>query len=550
MEDILASSDLKLFNTLSQSCNTVFFYYADVKNDVAHWSESAKEYFGLPSTVLSPSSIWAERIHPNDIDGYNKNFEDMFGGVTPYHNSEYRIKNAEGEYIWVNCRGYMTYDKNGAPEFFAGFVRNMGQITKLDPVTGMWNSYVMRTNLEKLLQDGTEGVAIQLDVRNFKRINAQYGYDFGDSVLYTLGQALLSVCENRATVYRMNGTQFALIVKGKKEDAIKLCKEIDDRIGNISVNGVILRIDTALGATLFPEDGQFFDNINSNLTYALASAKQTNSTDIVFYSNELFEKRNRYIRLNEALQSSIANNFEGFRIAFQPVFDAKTGKLHSAEALLRWSNEDFPNVGPMEFVPILEQTEKIIPVGKWLIDQAFKFVSVWNSANTSNKLKHVNVNFSYIQFSDDTLKDYVTSKLDEYKLPRETLIAELTESCRIVYTSEFANVLQSFREEGVKIALDDFGTGYASLMVLKDTPTDILKLDYTMMRTIQDKPKDRTLVEFIIKYCREIDVDVCAEGVENAGIEKIVTSAGAAFLQGYYYDKPLEADTFFEKYIK
>lgn len=550
MEDILSSSDEKLFDTLSKSSNSVYFYYTDVKKDIAHWSESAKEFFGLPSTVLTPSSVWDDRVHPDDREAFLKSFEDMQKGITPYHNCEYRMKNAKGEYVWVNCRGYMQYDKDGKPEFFAGFVRDMGQITKMDPVTGMWNANVFREKLEQMLEVGLRGVAMQIDIRNFKRINALYGYDFGDGVLYSIGQMLVSICGKKASVYRSNSTQFVILMPGEKEDAVALINEVKENIENLTVNGKSIRITFSCGATIFPQDGIYFDNIISNLTYALSSAKQTDATEIIFYSHELYEKRNRFMRLNEALQASVENGCEGFRLVMQPVIDAKTGKLHSAEALLRWSHEDFPNIGPVDFVPVLEQTEKIIPVGRWIIDRAFKYVSEWNNSNPTNKLEHININFSYVQFSDNTLKDYVVKKLDEYKLPHETLVAELTESCRIGYTEDLAETLQTFRDEGIIIALDDFGTGYSSLVLLKNTPTDMLKLDYTMMRTIQDKPKDRTLVEFIIKYCREIDVDVCAEGIENEGIEKIVTSAGASFLQGYYYDKPLEVDDFYEKYIK
>ena len=550
MKDILTDFDSKLFDTLSKSSNNMYFYYADLKKGVAHWSEEAKSYFGLPSTILSPPSIWDERIHPDDLKAYYKNFDDMTNGVTPYHNCEYRIRNAEDEYVWVNCRGYMTYDADGVPEFFAGYVRCMGQITKIDPVTGMWNSYVFRNDLRDMLEKEIPGVAMQIDIRNFKRINARYGYDFGDTALYTIGQHLLNICDKRARVYRSAGTEFAMLMRGGREEICKLHSYIARHMEDITVNGKSIHIDFASGATMFPQDGHFFDNINNNLTYALSSAKHTHETDIVFYSDELYEQRNRLMKLNEALRTSIANDFEGFRIVLQPVLDAKTGKLHSAEALLRWSHQDFPSISPMEFIPILEQTEKIIAVGKWVLDQVFGYIAKWNSSNTSNKLLHVNVNFSYIQFSDETLKDYIISKLDEYNLPYNTLVAELTESCRIEYTDKLAEILQGFRDEGITIALDDFGTGYASLMLLKDTPTDIVKLDHTMMRTIQNRPKDRTLVEFIIKYCREIDIDVCAEGVENEEIQNIVKAAGTALLQGYYYDKPLEVDEFYEKYIK
>jgi EAL domain-containing protein (putative c-di-GMP-specific phosphodiesterase class I) len=300
---------------------------------------------------------------------------------------------------------------------------------------------------------------------------------------------------------------------------------------------------------LFPQDGQFADQIQSNLTYALSTAKQSNTKDVVFYTNELFEQRNRITRLTDALRDSIVNNFEGFRLVMQPIIDAKTEKVYSAEALLRWSNDEFQNVSPMEFIPILEQTGDIIPVGKWILDRALKYLAEWNKINAHNKLNHININFSYIQFTDESLKNYIIDELNKYELPHNSLIIELTESCRIEYTDKLAHLLQNFRDDGITIALDDFGTGYASLRLLRDLPADIVKIDHTMMRTIVNTPRDRTLVEFIITYCSKMNIEVCAEGVETGETLKIVKSADAKYIQGYYYDKPLETDEFFNKYI-
>lgn len=544
----LEEFDSRLFETLSNSSNRVYFYYAFIKENKSIWSQSAVDYFGLPGRVLSPTSIWDERVHPDDLQGYLKNFEDMAKHVTPYHNCEYRIKNAEGEYVWVNCRGFMNYDKDGNMEFFAGFVTNMGTVMKIDAVTGLWTSYGFRNDVTYMLDKHIKGAALQIDITNFKRINSRYGYDFGDIVMHMIGQKINSIKGKRA-VYRMDGAQFAVLLEGGKDEVCEFKKKIEEKISDISVNGVNLYIEFSSGATVFPEDGQFIDQIQSNLFYALSNSKQSAGSELVFYSKDLFEQRNRIIRLTEGLRKSIENNFEGFRLVFQPIIDKKTGKLHSAEALLRWQSKEFEKVGPMDFVPILEETRGIVPVGKWIIDRAFAYIADWNKRNSKNKLDHININFSYVQFTDKTLKDYVVQKLDEYGLPHDTLVAELTESCRVEFSEKLAVLLQEYRDEGIVIALDDFGTGYASLSMLKDIPTDIVKLDHTMTKKITDKDKDRNLVEFIIAYCNKMDIDVCTEGVETDAIRDVVSGAGTQYLQGYYYDKPLEAEEFFEKYI-
>ena len=325
MKDLLSDFDSRLFDILSKSNSNMFFYCKDMKNNVAHWSESAKDYFSLPSTRLSPASLWADRIHPDDIKGHDKKIEALTSGETPYLNCEYRIMNKAGDYIWANCRGYMTYDEDGAPQVMAGYVCNMGQITKIDPGTGMWNAYAFRNNLSAMLERGESGVAMMIDIRNFKRINAKFGYDFGDTVLYTIGHRLLDICEKRATVYRVAGTQFAMFMSGGREEAISLWSDIEEYVQNITVGGKKINIHFVTGVTFFPQDGQHFDQINSNLTYTVAAAKQAERKDIVYYSGELVMQRNRLVRMNEALQNSITNGFKGFSIVFQPVIDASTG---------------------------------------------------------------------------------------------------------------------------------------------------------------------------------------------------------------------------------
>lgn len=543
--------DSKLFETLSKCNNRVFFYYSNVKTNVSCWSKNAAEYFGLPSERLEPMTYWAEKIHPEDRSIYDEDMNSLLKGEKPLHNCEYRIKNAAGEYVWVNCRGYMTYDKDGNPDFFAGYVQPMGQARKIDELTGIQTYYVFRLYLDSLLNKNDEAAAMIIDIDNFKSINLRYGHSFGDDTLYTFAQTLIPICrKHSAYLYRYNGAKFVVLIKGGKDKLLKLYDEIDDAIENLSVNGTNLKINLNCGATLIPQDGRFFNDIDNNLVIALSTSKFPGVTKkIVFYSGELVKKQGRLLSISDELQECINDNFRNFSVVFQPVFDSKTGELHSAEALLRWNSEQFSDVNASEFIPILERNKNIIPVGKWVVDKTFKYVAEWRKHNPSH-LPHVNINFSYIQFSDPTLNDYIIKKLDEYNLPHSILVAELTESCRLEYSPNLAAILQELKNEGISVALDDFGTGYASLMLLKEMPADVVKLDHTMMATIHNRPKDRGLVEFIIKYCNEIGIDVCTEGVETKEIQDIVTAAGTAYLQGYYYDKPLKTDDFYEKYIK
>lgn len=551
LDNIMSGYDSKLFDVLAQSSNRTFFFASNMKANTARWSKGAVEYFGLKSEILYPADMeWLKLIHPDDKAAYLKDFEDMANHVSAYHDVEYRIRNAGGEYVWVNCKGYMTYDDEGKMDFFAGFVTNLGVRNKIDPVTGLWTLQEFRKDTENMLYNNKSGVAVMIGLSNFKRINDEFGYSYGDKTLYAIAHRMLEVRTKGTRLYRMDGSDFALLIEeGNCEDAMREIEKIQQAFSALHIEREEVYLDFRAGAVLFPQDGKYIDQIMSNMLVALENAKNVGRKGVVLYTEEMHLKKTRMLRLRDAIRESVNDNFKGFSIVMQPIIDSKTGKGTSCETLLRWSDERFPGIGPMEFIPVLEDTAFIIPVGKWIIDQVLKDLREWEDKG-NNPIEKVHVNVSYIQLHDDELVDYTVSKLREYHIAPERIVLELTESCRIGRIDELTERLQKFKDQGISIALDDFGTGYASLAVLKDIPTDIVKLDHTMIKSVLGTVKERKLIEFIISFCNNVGIIVCAEGVENTTIMGIVNEAGAGLLQGYYFDKPLRVDEFYNKYVK
>lgn len=550
-EHLLNEYDSKLFDVLAQSSNRTFFFASNMKNNTARWSKGAVEYFGLESEILCPADTeWLKRIHPDDTRDYLKNFEDMANHISSYHDVEYRIRNAEGDYVWVNCKGYMTYDDMGNMDFFAGFVTNLGVRNKIDPVTGLWTLHEFRKDTEELLYNGKCGAAVMIGINNFKRINDEFGYAFGDKTLYTVAHKLLEIRGAKTDIYRMDSSDFALLIEdGTCEEIRQKMEKMQRAVFSLNIERKQVHLDFKAGAVLFPQNGKYIDQIMSNMLIALEEAKGMGSKDVSFYVEEMHLKKTRTLRLRDAMRECVNDNFRGFSIVMQPIIDSRTGKGTSCETLLRWNDERFPGIGPMEFIPVLEDTAFIIPVGKWIIDQVLQYLNAWD-ARGLHTIEKVHVNVSYIQLQDDELVEYTVDKLKEYHIAPERLVLELTESCRIGRIDELTQRLQKFKDQGINIALDDFGTGYASLAVLKDIPTDIVKLDHTMIRSVVGTEKERKLIEFIISFCNNVGIIVCAEGVENTTIMGIVNDAGAELLQGYYFDKPLRVEEFYNKYVK
>ncbi len=546
--------DSRFFDLVSKAPGKTFLFYSNLKENVVRWSDSAVQYFGLSGSIIEDAyETWIALIHPDDVGDYMRDFEDMVQGGTPYHNCEYRMRNAAGEYVWVNCRGYLTFDEDGGPLWFGGIVTNLGQQSKIDAVTNLSTVYQFRSTLNCLLDKHAHGGVLLIRLENFKRINAEYGYDFGDKVLAEVGRKMTEDLNRDYTMYRMDGASFAVIMEGAgTEQVVEFKKRLEQTLHSFVINGELIHLRFRSAATMFPDDSEFLDQIQNNLFYTLDHAKIINTHDVVFYSKELYVRKTEAARLKEAIHDCVEDDCRGFRIVMQPIMDAKTGSCDCAEVLLRFSHPDFDAVGPMDFIPILESSHEIIEVGKWVIDQSLRTLAQWyeQSGRQRLPLRKIHINVSYVQFKDLTLLDFVKEKLEEYKLPHEVLVLELTESCRIEKTTFLSEMLQRFKEAGISIALDDFGTGYASLTVLKDIPADVVKIDHTMTRNIVDRPKDKALIEFIVTYSQKVGIQVCAEGVETAEALSIVKDAGADSIQGYYYDKPLEIDSFYNKYIE
>lgn len=466
VDSMMNEYDSKLFDVLARSSNRTYFFASNMKKNTARWSKGAVEYFGLKSEVLCPADIeWLNLIHPDDKSAYLKNFEDMANHVTAYHDVEYRICNAGNEYVWVNCKGYMTYDDEGMMDFFAGFVTNLGVRNKIDPVTGLWTLQEFRKDTENLLYNNRSGVAVMIGLSNFKRVNDEYGYSYGDKTLYAAAHRMLAVRTKGTRIYRMDSSDFALLIEGGTgEHVMREIEKIRQAFSSLDIDRNQVHLDFCAGAVLFPQDGKYIDQIMSNMLVALESAKSAGRAGVTFYTEEMHLKKTRMLRLRDAIRESVNDGFKGFSIVMQPIIDSRTGKGTSCETLLRWSDERFPGIGPMEFVPILEDTALIIPVGKWILEQVLKDLREWEDRG-GNPIEKVHVNVSYIQLHDDEFVEYTVDKLRQYDIAPERLVLELTESCRIGRIDELTERLQRFKDQGISIALDDFGTGYALSLI-------------------------------------------------------------------------------------
>jgi EAL domain-containing protein (putative c-di-GMP-specific phosphodiesterase class I) len=277
------------------------------------------------------------------------------------------------------------------------------------------------------------------------------------------------------------------------------------------------------------------------LNFAYGESKKRRQGDMVIFENDLNENNRHRLEKLHKIRASITHGYRGFYLLFQPVVDAKTEELISAEALLRWKNDTYGVVPPDQFLPLLE-TDPLFPeLGEWIIKES---VLVAKKQLKKNPDFIININLSYTQLEKPDFVDMVFRILEDVDYPADHLCFEVTERCKLLDIKLLRNVTVSLKARGILIALDDFGTGFSSVGLIKELPFDIIKIDQSFVAGIEDDDLDREIIKSIADLAKVFKAKVCAEGIETAGMRDILREYSIESFQGYYYAKPLPSGEF------
>ena len=259
---------------------------------------------------------------------------------------------------------------------------------------------------------------------------------------------------------------------------------------------------------------------------------------------------NEYLKrldIRKAIRLDIANGFRGFQVFYQPIVDANTYKLIGAEALLRWKDDKHGSVSPAVFIPIMEESGLIIPVGRYVL---------WEAAKTCKKWKqtipdfHVNVNLSYVQIRKSDLMHDVERCIEEVGIEPDSLVLELTESGYIETDSRIMALFQELKAKNINLAIDDFGTGYSNMRYLEDIAAKTIKFDRSFVMQALQNEYNYTVISHIIDMAHSVGSTVCMEGIEYEHELEKMKQANPDMIQGYLFGKPCSVEEFEEKYLK
>jgi EAL domain-containing protein (putative c-di-GMP-specific phosphodiesterase class I) len=309
---------------------------------------------------------------------------------------------------------------------------------------------------------------------------------------------------------------------------------VDDKRVLLETNCGALKLDR------FEFDSQ---TVYSCLNYSYSESKTRYQGDMVVFHNDLNQDNRQRLEKLHAIRASIMHGYRGFYLLYQPVVDAKTEQLISAEALLRWKNDTYGVVPPDQFLPLLE-TDPLFPeLGEWIIKEAIMSAKKILKKNPDFV---ININLSYTQLEKHDFVDMVFRILKDLEYPPEHLCFEVTERCRLLDIDLLRNVAVSLKARGILIALDDFGTGFSSVGIVKELPFDIIKIDRGFVEKIEEDLVDRELIKNFAGIASIFGAKVCVEGIETSGMRDILQQFNVGSFQGYYYAKPLKFDEFVE----
>ena len=385
---------------------------------------------------------------------------------------------------------------------------------------------------------------IILDLDRFKMIIDTLGHDISDRALKTIAERLVDCLRAGDTVARLGGDEFAIIAEEitSVDEVEGIARKLLHTVSRpLHIDTHELYVTACAGISLYPDDGDH-QSLIKHADTAMCRGKEQGHNRIQFYSAEMSTRALERLSLETGLRRALNNN--EFHLHYQPQFDLRHGKIVGVEALLRWHHPEKGLMQPAEFVPILEETDLIIPVGEWVLATVCQHLAEWQRLGL--KPPRMAVNLSSRQLSLSQLETFIFSLIQQHNIDCTLLELEITESLLLTQRRHAVKTLQRFSDMGIRLCIDDFGTGYSSLSYLKQLPVDALKIDRTFIRDVTSNKGDAAIVRAIIAMAKSLGLTVVAEGVETEQQLQFLKREHCDITQGFYFSSPMDKNQLFK----
>ena len=416
-----------------------------------------------------------------------------------------------------------------------------------DPLTGLANRALFKDRLQHAVAVAARtqspvGIMF-IDIDRFKVINDSLGHEVGDAVLIEAAKRIRACLRASDTACRIGGDEFTVILEHlpSSEDAAQAAARLIQKFSeSLKVGGREIFATASIGISIYPGATHDVERLLKDANAAMHEAKESGRNRYVFYTQEMDARAQESLEYEMGLRKALQNS--EFLVYYQPRVNTATGKVIGAEALLRWQHPSRGIITPDNFIPLLEDTGLVIPVGEWVLRRACQQCQGWHDAGHTSL--SVSVNLSMKQFRSGSLLASVRSAIEESGLPPRFLELELTETVLVDDVEQALDLMRELKDIGVSLSIDDFGTGYSSLNYLRRFPIDLLKIDSSFIRDVVHNRGDAAITTTIAVMAKTLRLGILAEGVETREQARFLKTIGCHEMQGHLFGPAIPAGDF------
>lgn len=544
----------KILNDIYNNLEAGIWAFSVEKGCFTVFSPGLEEISGYKATDIKDFSSWITIIHPDDKGKFIEEAKATTASGKTYH-QDYRIIKKDGKVIWLNAQAIPQFDEKGNLVQIVGILTDITESKEAEATLRHIAYHDYLTNLpnkrmldEKLIEmktntDSLPIALLHLNIDRFKSINELVGHANADRLLTLFVERINSILSTNTLFARISGDEFYILIWGYQEDnePISLAVNVLNSLKrSFYTNNLELFITTSIGISLFPEETDFDHHLRKNASVALKRAKQKGRNSYEVFSPSTSIPNYKLYSVERDLWKSIEKR-ELF-LEFQPRVNTDTGKIVSAEALVRWRHPEWGVISPKEFIPVAEENGFILEIGDWVLEQVSLFLRRWEQKGLD--VVPISINISAQRFLRNDWVKFIKAVIDTQNIDPTLIELEITEKSLIYYSEEINSDLEYLKKLGVKVALDDFGTGYSSLSYLKDYPINTIKVDKSFIDNIDKDLSNKAILKALISLANELNKNIVAEGVETKEQLQFLKEHNCPEVQGYLFSKPLPENEF------
>ncbi|MCC6680195.1 MAG: EAL domain-containing protein [Phycisphaeraceae bacterium] len=533
-----------------------------------YYSPRWKQMLGYADQDIEPVlDAWISRVHPDDLLQFKTDLDRHLQGQSEHFQNEHRILHHDGEYRWMLSRGQALMSAEGKPIRMAGsqtditeHKRTLEELRRgafYDSLTGLANRALLLDRLDQCIARAQRHLGYQfavlfLDLDHFKVVNDSLGHQVGDQLLIAVAERLhqslrssdtIARTDLPHTVARMGGDEFTILLEDirQRDDAVRVAERIQKLLTRpLLVNGQEVFTAASIGIATYDGSVTSADAMLRDADTALYRAKGEGRGRFALFDKTMHAQAVERLAIERELRRAI--ELKQLHLVYQPIVQLIDERIVGFEALIRWHHPQRGDVPPAQFVPVAEEMGLIVPIGRFVLQQAIGQMKLWQQCFPADPPLSIAVNLSSHQIRQGDLVDHIMQFLHESDLSPASLHLEITESALLENDQHTIETLAELKRRGISLHLDDFGTGYSSLSYLHQFPIDVVKIDRTFIRELDETPDRNSLVASIVAMAHNMGLRVVAEGIETATQLARLKSMSCQLGQGYYLARPLSVN--------